>query len=116
MCKNCGGTLTPTGMCADCGIIHRKFDFSTLLIGILGIALHPALAFVANLMISSLNFGTTAISIITVISYLIPLSISCDALFLAIKRRKAFTTWPAFIFGILGVAIGIVFFLQWLLS
>jgi len=95
--------------------MRRKFDYSTLLIGILGIALHPALTFVANLMITNLEFGVTAVSIITVISYLVPLSVSCDALFLAIRRRKAFITWPSIIIGAIGVAAGLVFFLQWLL-
>ena len=114
-CNNCGGALTQTSVCLDCGAIRRKFDILTLIIAIAGLALFPALALAAPAAISTFNLGSTASNVITALSVIVPVSMSIDAVVMSIKRRKTHKTTISLAFGALGIVVGAVLLLQWVL-
>lgn len=115
-CNNCGGALTQTGVCLNCGITHRKFDIATLIIALVGIALYPALAMAAPIVISNFNFGGIQANIATAFSMLIPLSSGIEAVLMAARRKKTHKTAAACIFGIIGIIIGAIMLSQWVIT
>ena len=115
ICNNCGGALTQTGVCLDCGTVRRKFDILTLIIAIVGLALFPALAVSAPSAISAFNLGSTASNAITALSMIIPASIAVDAVVMSIKRRKTHKTAVSLVLGAIGIVAGLVLALQWVI-
>jgi len=109
MCTHCGKMITPTGLCLDCGTMHRKFDWLITCIGMGAILLYPLLGFVANIIISLLNMGATAVFFISWAAIIIPISTGADVVFMARKRAKTHKTTVGLILGIVGIGIGLIF-------
>ena len=112
-CSNCGGALTKTRMCLDCGSISRKLDILTLVIAITGLVLFPVLALSAPAAIAAFNLGGTASNVITALSIIIPISMAVDAVVMSIKRRKTHKTTISLVLGVIGSIVGSILFLQW---
>jgi len=78
-----------------------------LALAISGLALYIPLSFVVRIVTFFFGWGVIGI-VILVLSYVIPLSISTDGIFIAIKRRREKKTTLALVLGIIGTGIGLL--------
>jgi len=114
---SCGSVLTPTGVCLDCGKIIQKFDALMLIVALVGIAFLPILALAVPAIISTFELdGTLAATILTALSFVVPISVCADAVFMSIKRKKTHKTTMPLAFGTIGIIIGVVLLLHRLIS
>ena len=109
--------ITAQGLCLDCGTIRRRPDILGLAVGISALAMYIVFPVSVEIFTRIFNLGATAVNIITVLSYIIPVSTAVDAIVMARKRRQTHKfTMVGLVLGIIGVVIGISLLLWWFLS
>jgi len=118
-CTICGGTLSVTKVCFDCGAVRRVFDTLTFIIGVvgLGLALFPLLPMIVWFIAQAFSLSGTVTMVAGLIARFIPVTVAADAIIMAHKRRNTHKTAVALGLGTAGVAIGLLrfaFFVQFL--
>jgi len=115
ICDNCGEALLPTGLCFDCGTQHRHFDVPSFALGAASLVMYILFAAAKHVLLPFFSLGVTAINIITLLSYLIPLSIAVDAIIIALKRRREHKVAVGLTLGIVSSSIGLILLLRYII-
>ena len=105
MCANCNGAVAYTGICIDCGTAEKRTDMIALVVGAIGLLMLPLPWLVEWVLVSVI--GINGMNVLLIISGLLPLSMTIDAVVLAVKRKDTHKTKAALFVGIIGTLAGI---------